>query len=274
MLPNGSSDVDPGASERGRIRATIRFYAELNDFLPTAKRAKDIQVAYFVSPSVKDAIEALGVPHVEVDLILVNGRSVGFDHRINSGDRISAYPVFESLDVSPVTRLRYPPLRRTRFVADVPLRRLTRLLRLMGFDVLYSDSTTNAKLVAISQTEERILLTRNRKLLRHGGLTHGYWVRSVHAERQAAEVLRRFDLTRATRVFTRCPVCNGMLRTVDKHEVAARIPPKTAAWLNEYAQCTGCGKLYWEGTHVERIRGTIERILAQAVRDEASATRS
>jgi uncharacterized protein len=259
MPPTGSSDV------AGRpVRASFRFYAELNDFLPEERRGRDIDVAYVVSPSVKDAIEALGVPHVEVDLVLVNGRSVGFDHRITPGDRISVYPIFESLDVSPVTRLRTTPLRRPRFVADVHLRKLARILRLLGFDVLYSVSYDDASLIKISTSETRILLTRDRALLKHGDLTHGYWVRSVHAQRQAIEVVRRFDLAREVRPFSRCPVCNGLLQTIDKREALDRIPPKTAAWLDEYVECTDCGKLYWEGTHTKRIHALIERILKGA----------
>jgi uncharacterized protein with PIN domain len=245
----------------GPSEATFRFYAELNDFLPAERRKVEIPYRFHVPPSVKDAIEALGVPHVEVDLILVNGISVGFDHRLGNGDRVSVYPVFESLDISPAVRLRAAPLRRPAFVVDVHLRRLARFLRLLGFDTLHSNDFEDAELVEISVREGRILLTRDRQLLKHGRVTHGYWVRSTDPVEQAREVVRRFDLADGVRPFSRCPACNGRLEPVDKEAVADEIPPKTARWLDEYVRCDGCGKLYWRGTHFERLERLVDRIL-------------
>ena len=265
----------------GSSEATFRFYAELLDFFPTPdcqagrrgqerrvpfrrepeRQVTEIPYRFHVSPTVKDAIEALGVPHVEVDLILVNRASVGFDHRLEDGDRVSVYPVFESLDISPVVRLREAPLREIAFVADVHLRRLARLLRLLGFDALHSNEFDDAQLVEISAGEGRILLSRDRQLLKHGRVTHGYWVRSTDPVEQAREVVRRFDLTGCVRPFSRCPACNGCLESVEKEAVADEIPPKTARWLDEYVRCDECGKLYWRGTHFERLEGLVERIL-------------
>ncbi len=240
--------------------ASFRFYEELNDFLPPAASKREITFEFRVAPSVKDAIESLGVPHVEVDLIVVNGLSVGFDHRVDDGDRIAVYPVFESLDISPIVRLRPEPLRRTAFVADVHLRKLARLLRLLGFDALHSNDLDDAEIVEIARSDRRIILTRDRQLLKHGAVTHGYWVRSTEPVEQAREVVRRFDLSGRIEPFTRCLACNGILEPVEKEAVFERIPPKTAAWLDEYYQCASCGKLYWPGTHAKRLRGTIDRI--------------
>jgi uncharacterized protein with PIN domain len=234
-------------------RATFRFYEELNDFLPDESRKRAIAYEFAVAPSVKDAIEALGVPHVEVDLIVVNGRSVDFTHRLCDGDRIAVYPVFESLDISPIVRLRPEPLRRPTFVADVHLRRLARLLRLLGFDVLHSNELDDAEIVTLARNEGRAILTRDRQLLKHGAVTHGYWVRSTDPIEQAREVLRCFDLREQIRPFTRCLVCNGILSRVEKETVFDRIPPKTAAWLDEYYECESCRKLYWRGTHADRL---------------------
>ena len=245
----------------GSSEATFRFYAELNDFLRAEQRKAEVAYRFHVSPTVKDAIEALGVPHVEVDLILVNGASVGFEYRLADGDRVSVYPVFESLDIGPVLRLRAAPLRRTAFVADVHLRRLARFLRLLGFDALHSNDFDDSELVEISAGEGRILLTRDRQLLKHGRVQHGYWVRSTDPVEQAREVVRRFDLAERVEPFSRCPACNGDLKPVEKESVATEIPPKTARWLDEYVQCDACGKLYWRGTHFDRLEGLIERIL-------------
>jgi uncharacterized protein with PIN domain len=245
----------------GTSEATFRFYAELNDFLPAGRRKVEIPYRFHVSPAVKDAIEALGVPHVEADLILVNGTSVGFEHRLANGDRVSVYPVFESLDIGPVVRLREGPLRRIAFVADVHLRRLARFLRLLGLDVLHSNDYDDAKLVEISADQGRILLTRDRQILKHGRVTHGYWVRSTDPIEQAREVVRRFDVAGRVRPFSRCLTCNGRLEAVEKKVVAAEIPPKTARWLDEYVRCGACGKLYWRGTHFEPLEGLVGRIL-------------
>jgi len=246
---------------------TFRFYAGLNDLLLAGQRRTGIRYRFDVSPAVKDSIEALGVPHVEVDLILVNGLSVGFNHRLRDGDRVAVYPVFTRIDVDPTVRLRDALVELPTFIADVHLRRLARLLRLLGFDVLHSNAAGDAELVGLSVSETRVLLSRDRQLLKHGRLTYGYWVRSTDPVEQAREVVRRFDLSERVRPFSRCSICNGELRAVDKAAVAEAIPPKTARWLDTYARCTACGKLYWRGTHFDRI----ERLIQQILEDPAYA---
>jgi len=242
--------------------ATFRFYAELNDFLPPERRGRDFTYRFLGRPAVKDAIEALGVPHVEVDLILVNGESVPFSFRLRDGDRVAVYPMFESLDISPLTRLRPSPLRQPTFVADVHLRKLARILRLLGFDVRFDPEAEDRLLVEISVREGRILLTRDRHLLKHGALTRGYWVRAEQPVQQAREVIRRFDLLGLVRPFSRCLECGGRLAQVKKEDVIERIPPRTAAWLEEYVMCQRCGKLYWRGTHYGRLRNLVLQVLS------------
>lgn len=243
-------------------RATFRFYAELNDFLPQEVRKRDIRYEFFGTPTMKDAIEALGVPHVEVDLILVNGEPEDFSYHLKDGDRVAVYPVFESLDISGITRLRPRPLREVKFVADVHLGKLVRILRLLGLDVRQPKDAADEELVRISREEGRILLTRDRHLLKHGKLTHGYYVRADEAVEQAREVLRRFDLWDRISPFSRCLSCNGVLESVPKEKVLERIPPRTAAWLDKYTQCRSCGKLYWPGTHYRRLEGLIAEVLS------------
>lgn len=242
--------------------ATFRFYAELNDFLPPEKRQRVIPYMFRGSPAVKDAIEALGVPHVEVDLVIVDGRSMDFTYHLQSGDRVSVYPVFESLDIAPLVRLSGRPLRHTAFIADVHLRKLARLLRLLGFDTVYSNDMDDAEIVAQAVKNRRIILTRDRELLKHNAVTHGYWVRSIEPVEQAREVVQRFDLRDQVKPFQRCVVCNGLIDPVDKQDVFSRIPPKTARWRDDYFICRDCGKLYWRGTHVPNLEGLIGRILS------------
>lgn len=197
--------------------AQFRFYEELNDFLPKEKRKRIFSFEFNGNPGIKDPIEALGVPHTEVDLILVNGASVGFHYQLQNDDFVSVYPVFESLDISPIAVLREKPLRRTAFVLDVHLGKLARLLRLLGFDVKYENNYDDPEIVQISVAENRIILTRDRRLLFAKAVTHGYWVRSTNAMQQVDEVLNRFDLRDCIAPFHRCIVCNGEIHPVNKN---------------------------------------------------------
>jgi uncharacterized protein with PIN domain len=242
--------------------ACFRFYAELNDHLPLGQQFGLVEKQFFVPASVKDMIEAIGVPHAEVDLILVNGESSDFTRLIRNGDRVAVYPVFESIDITPVLRLRPQPLRETKFVLDVHLGRLAGYLRMLGFDAVYSNRIGDLELVRISCQEKRILLTRDRGVLKHSAVTHGYWLRETDSRRQAAEIVRRFDLAQSLRPLTRCMVCNEPLRAVSKAEIRGRVPPGTLQWCDEFRECAGCGRVYWEGSHCRWMRQWIEQLAA------------
>lgn len=238
-------------------RATLRFYAELNDFLPPRERHRAIERSFTASPSVKDFIEAAGVPHTEVDLALINGESVDFARPVRDGDRIGVYPVFESIDVSAITRVRPRPLRDLRFVLDVHLGRLAAYLRLSGFDTAYDPSLDDAALARMAG-KGRVLLTRDQGVLKRSMVTRGYWVRATAPRAQLAEVLRRFDLVRAARPFTRCLRCNAGLVPVDKAEVEAELPPRTRRHYDEFHRCPACGRIYWRGAHFTALCAVLE----------------
>ena len=241
--------------------AEFRFYEELNDFLKPERRRQTVPYRFDGHPGIKDPIEALGVPHVEVDLIVVNGESVGFDYRLQDGDRVAVYPVFESLDISPLVKLREKPLRNIAFVVDVNLGRLARLLRLLGFDVLFSNAYDDDEIVRISEEQGRIALTRDRRLLYAKAVTHGYWVRSVWPRRQVDEVVRRFDLAGLVRPFARCADCNGLIELVAKEAVEDQLEPKTKKYYETFYRCPDCGKIYWEGSHVGKLRERFKGVL-------------
>ncbi|MGD0013989.1 MAG: Mut7-C RNAse domain-containing protein [Bryobacteraceae bacterium] len=247
-------------------RAQIRFYAELNDFVPPERRFQASEYGFHVSPAVRDAIESLGVPHTEVDLILANGESVGFSHAIQDGDYISVYPVFESLDITPLEKLRPRPLRQPRFALDVHLGRLAAYLRLLGFDALYRNDSSDEELARLASQGERTLLTRDRGLLKRSEIVRGYWVRETSPRLQLEEVLQRFDLASAAAPFTRCLACNGQLASAAKPAVAARVPPAVLARHEEFLECPGCGRVFWKGTHWERMSGFIRGLVTQPVR--------
>jgi uncharacterized protein with PIN domain len=243
----------------------IRFYQELNEFLPPALRARSWPKSFAGTPSVKDLIESCGVPHVEVDLVLVDGVSVGWGHGIRGGERIAVYPVFEGLDISPVQRLRPKPLREPRFIVDANLGRLARLLRLLGFDATYDTRLDDAQIVNAALAENRIILTRDRGLLMRKIVTHGYYVRNHRPRAQASEVLERLDLRRACRPFSRCASCNGVLTAVDVNRVRQELPPRTRPHVTAAFRCADCGQLYWKGSHWPRLVRLIRELSGVAV---------
>lgn len=242
--------------------AQFRFYEELNDFLPRVQRKKTIAYGFEGHPAIKDSVEALGVPHTEIDLILVNGESVSFEYQLQHGDRVAVYPVFESLDISSVVKLRPEPLRRTAFVLDVHLGKLARLLRLLGFDALYRNDYEDAEIIRISLEQHRIILTRDRRMLFHKCITHARWLHSTNPEKQVREVLARFDLYAQVHLFRRCSVCNGLVQPVEKSEVFDRLEPLTKQYYGDFYQCAACGRIYWKGTHYVRILHKLQRLSA------------
>ena len=249
------------------LRISLRFYAELNDFLPADRRQVTFARDLKEHASVKDVIEALGVPHTEVDLVLVNGASVDFSYLVRDGDRISVYPVFESIDITPLLQVRPRPLREPRFVLDTHLGKLAAYLRMLGFDTLYRNDYDDRTLAEISSGERRILLTRDRGLLKRSVVTHGYHVRETDPERQLVEVVRRFDLFRAIAPFRRCLRCNGALESIPKEAVADRLAPLTRQYYDEFATCRACGRIYWKGSHHVRMQRLVERVLREGPRD-------
>jgi hypothetical protein len=248
--------------------ARFRFYEELNDFLPPDRQKVDFDHTFKNRASIKDMIESLGVPHTEVDLILVQGCSVDFSYIVQDGDRISVYPVFESLDISPLTALHPRPLRVSRFVLDTHLGRLARYLRMLGFDTLYRNDYTDAELARTSSAEGRILLTRDRGLLKRRIITHGYFVRETQPRRQLREILERLDLRGASRPFRRCTACNGLLAPVAKDRILARLKPDTRRHFNEFWICAGCSRIYWKGSHYEHMREFLHRLDLPRAREE------
>lgn len=244
--------------------AVFRFYEELNDFLPRERRKVEFVYPFERRASIKDVIEALGVPHTEVELILVDGESVDFGYILRDGDRVSVYPMFEALDVNPLLRLRPQVLREPRFVLDAHLGRLARYLRLLGFDTLYRNDYDDATLAAISAGEHRILLTRDRGLLKRRIVTHAYFVRADCPRDQLREVCARLDLRRLIRPFHRCARCNGLLEAVAKERIAERLAPKTLCYYDRFLQCAGCGQIYWRGSHYPRLRCLLAEATAPA----------
>ncbi len=243
--------------------AFFRFYEELNDFLPPDKRKVQFPYSFSGNPSIKDAVEAIGVPHTEVDLILVNGKSVDFSYHLQQGDLVSVYPVFESFDIGPVTHLRPEPLRNPKFILDVHLGKLAKILRMLGFDTVYRNDLEDDEIAERAREEGRIILTRDVGLLKRGSVDRGYWVRSQHPKQQAKEVLQRFNLKNLVKPFKRCMDCNGIIEPVEKESVEDQLPSASAESYDHFFQCGNCGKLYWRGSHIPNMIDTIYSLIEE-----------
>ena len=245
------------------IQVEVRLYAGLNAFVSRRRRQATLALSLDEHDSVKHVLESLGVPHTEVDLVLVNGASVDFAYRVHNGDRIAAYPRFEALDVASASRVRPAPLPEPRFVLDAHLGTLARSLRLLGFDTLYRNDDDDDTLARLAGDAGRILLTRDRGLLKRRVVVRGYHLWETDPARQVGEVLRRFDLSRAAAPLTRCPRCNGLLEVVDKAAVTERLPPHTRASYDTFRVCRDCGRVYWQGAHDRGFPQLIPRLLAR-----------
>jgi uncharacterized protein with PIN domain len=241
-------------------QACFRFYAELNDFLPAERRFRTLTYFFNGHPAVKDAIEAFGIPHTEIDLILINNQSVNFETWVASGDRIAVYPVFELFDISGVSRLREHTLREPVFILDVNLGKLTRFLRMAGFDSIYQNNFTDFEIIDLALQEGRIILTRDQGILKNGRVTHGYWIRSVDPEVQFKEVLNKFDLFSRMHPFLICLDCNGKIVSVDKPVIEQNLLPDTRQFYNTFFRCCNCGKIYWRGSHYSRMLRFLESV--------------
>jgi uncharacterized protein with PIN domain len=235
------------------VMATFRFYEELNDFLPRERRRKSFTTSCARAATTKHMIEALGVPHTEVELVLVNGESSGFDRLIEEGDRIAVYPKFEAFDITPLLRVREKPLRRLRFVADAHLGGLARFLRMAGFDTIYDNNIHDDEIEELAANEDRVVLTRDRELLKRRTITHGCYVHSLKAAHQLREMVDRLDLAASMEPFTLCLHCNAPLRDVPKSEVVDQLPPSVRELHEEFNTCDVCHRVFWKGSHYKRM---------------------
>ncbi len=243
------------------VTATFCFHEELNEFLLPERRGREFTVPCARNATTKHMIEALGVPHTEVEVILVNGQAAGFDRLLHEGDYVAVYPRFASLDVKPPLPLREWPLPVIRFVADSHLGGLARLLRMAGFDTLYRNDYLDSEIADIAGREQRIVLTRDRDLLKQRGISHGCYVHALKPARQFGEIVARLDLARSFNPFTLCLECNAPVREIEKKYVFRRLPISVQARHEYFTICDLCGRVFWEGSHWQRMRQFLDEMI-------------
>lgn len=241
------------------VKATFRFYAALNDFLPARLRQRDVEFAAPEAPSVKDAIESLGPPHVEVAHIIVDGEPCDFGRRLADGDRVAVYPHGDEIADAP--RVTPPPESPLRFVLDAHLRRLAVYLRLLGCDARWWRDAEDADLARVSAEESRVLLTRDLGLLKRSIVRHGRFVRATDPMKQLDEIVQTYALAADARPFTRCLRCNGAVVPVPKQDVLDRLRPGTRRGYHLFRMCAACDRVFWRGAHYGRLRRIVRSVL-------------
>ncbi len=235
--------------------AQFRFHDDLNIFLPRNQRGTAIILSFNGDQSVKHLVESLGIPHVEVKRILVDGGDVDFSYLVRDGDQVEVYP-YTHQDFFHLT------LEDKRFILDNHLGQLAVYLRMLGFDALYRNDYQDEELARVSSQESRILLTRDRRLLMRNMVSQGYWLRSKIPRQQLVEVIERYNLSPEITPFRRCMRCNHLLEPISKQAVLHRLQPLTKRYYEEFRICPECDRVYWKGSHYERMRSFINQVLA------------
>lgn len=228
--------------------AYFLFSGRLRDFLLKDQQDRVITVDFRGRQSVKHLAESLGVPHPEIGQVWVNSQEGTLSTITQDGDQVEVHPIPNGYPGEP------------RFVLDNHLGRLAAYLRMLGFDCLYRNDYDDEELAETSQSEGRILLSRDRRLLMRKSVTYGYCLRSLDSLEQLTEVIQRFDLTSRIAPFHRCLRCNHPLQPVTKEAVIDRLEPLTKLYFDEFQICPACGQIYWKGSHYEKMRELIEEI--------------
>lgn len=237
------------ARQSARSRSGFRFHGRIERFLAPSHRGHGFGYAFDGTPAVKDPIEALGVPHTEVGRLLIDGEPASFERKLHGGERIEVFEVTVA-----------PPHRPRRFVADVHLGRLAGYLRLLGIDTRYRNDAGDDALLVAAIDDRRTLLTRDTGLLKRGRLIEGAFVYATDPRLQLREVVDRFELQQRFAPFSRCAHCNAGVTAVDAADVALRVPARVLQRGERFSRCTGCGQLYWRGTHEARWRQRLAEV--------------
>ncbi len=208
--------------------------------------------------SIKDIVESLGIPHTEIGTIQVGNRTTDFAFLPGPGQRIRVSEITPPFDVTRPSLLRPAPLETIRFVVDVNVGRLAALLRLTGFDVAYGNSLDDSHIAKLAHCENRVVLTKNRALLKRSKIVFGRLVRAMQPENQLIETLQFFGLTGPHNLFSRCLLCNRELKPVAKADILHRLEPKTKKYFNTFKTCPDCNRIYWRGSHCDTMAAMLK----------------
>lgn len=243
--------------------AYFKFHDALNFFLPRSQKNKVVEHGFDWRASIKDMIESLGVPHPEIERLVVNDIPVDFDYIVQPDDHVQAYPYVASVDNGETLALRPSFPGKPSFILDQHLGRLAAYLRMMGFDTLYRNDYHDEELAQVSHDETRILLTRDVGLLKRSLVIYGYYVRETNRHQQLAEITQRYQLRDIVQPFKHCMKCNGVLETVPKDSIIDQLPEDTAQFYQEFHRCAVCSRVYWKGPHYQRMQALMDQVIKE-----------
>ena len=242
--------------------AQFTFHDRLNFFLPRKKKHKTLIREFDWRGSVKDMMESMGVPHAEIDLIMVNGKGVTFDYIVEQGDIINVYPNFDVVDLPDKLRVRPIYEGRPRFILDTHLGRLASYLRMMGFDTLYrAGDYPDEEIAEVANAENRIALTRDVGVLKRSLVVYGYYIRNTNPRKRIAEVVEEFKLANITEPYKFCMKCNGTMIKVEKSDILTELTERTQRYYDEFHRCVNCKRIYWKGSHYKKMQTLMDEVL-------------
>ena len=238
----------------------INFWGNLKELLrPQFRGLSRIEYQLARQASVKDIIEACGVPHTEIGRLTVAGREIPFSWPGANSDTLDVYPLRAPVDVASPTLLRPEVLATIAFAVDMNVGKLATLLRMAGFDTFYSNDISDPDLIGVALREKRILLSKDTNLLKRKEVVFGYLVREIHPEKQLAEIVHLYGIKEQFRPLSRCLRCNGVLQPVGKQQVLDQLEPLTKKYYDSFRRCQGCGKIYWPGSHRDKMLQVLNR---------------
>lgn len=239
----------------------LTFHGDTRELLRLPETNGTVVYALNRRASIKDIIEAIGVPHTEVGRIVAGENELGFDYIVQEGERFDIFPQTGDIPVTEPTVLRPEPLPEPKFMVDVNVLKLARNLRLLGLDTTTVTGGTLVETARAAEKARRILLTRNRDLLKVALLSFGQLLRSEDHRRQLDEVINRYNLHSRLHPFLRCLRCNDILTPVAKEKVMDRLEPLTKKYYHHFKVCNSCGRIYWRGSHHQRMQDLIDSSL-------------
>ncbi len=228
--------------------ATFRFHGELAEFLARERRGVAFDQSCARAATIKHAIESLGVPHTEAGRLTVNGQPATLSRIVREGDVIEVFPQ-DPGDLSLTEALS--------FIADAHLGGLARMLRMIGFDTLYENAIADREILELAVRERRVILTRDRELLKCREVMRGCFVHARKPELQLKEVAARYGLEPHMRPFTLCLHCNLRLKPIEREAVRELVPGRIAERYTDFVHCPGCARIFWRGSHWERMRALL-----------------
>ena len=233
--------------------AHIHLHQPLQELLRSRIRGSLQPIEFKGHQTIKHLVESMGIPHTEIGMLQVMESRIGLGYLVKSGDVVHVYPATPVQDhlsgIFKDGQMVIPP----HFILDNHLGKLAGDLRMLGFDAGYSNQYQDQELAEAAIAQKRILLTRDRQLLMRKFIQYGYLVRSLNPDEQLLEILQRFNLSAGINLFQRCMRCNQILKPVKKKEIQHRLESLTKKYFFEFKICPGCQRVYWPGSHIEKM---------------------